>query len=211
MAMEIYLCVGRHGQGYGWVFPKRNEASIGVGCRLSDAAGLCTDWRDFVSQLERSKACELDISRKTAAMVPLGPSQKRFVARRTMLVGDAAGLASPVSGEGIYYALMSGLFAAEAAIECVQQRDPRRILGYEENLRKSLIGELKMASRVGRVVVRSRSSLETVFELAADDEIMRSLMVDFVVGTRDCSQTTMKLVTRLLTHHPAEALQLGLK
>ena len=41
-----------------------------------------------------------------------------------MLVGDAAGVVAPSSGEGIYYAMLSGKLAARALTKCVHEKNP---------------------------------------------------------------------------------------
>jgi geranylgeranyl reductase len=44
-----------------------------------------------------------------------------------VLAGDAAGIVAPASGEGIYYAMLSGRLAAEAAQACLETGDTRAL------------------------------------------------------------------------------------
>lgn len=50
-------------------------------------------------------------------------SKSRITGNRVMLVGDAAGLINPLSGDGIQYALLSARWAAEAIENCFEQND----------------------------------------------------------------------------------------
>ena len=43
-----------------------------------------------------------------------------------LLVGDAAGLINPMTGEGIYYAVATGIAAGRAAAQAVRADDPAR-------------------------------------------------------------------------------------
>ncbi|MFW9845870.1 MAG: geranylgeranyl reductase family protein, partial [Candidatus Thorarchaeota archaeon] len=115
--MGVDIHIGLFPGGYGWCFPKTDELSIGIGSRMDRAANLRDHWKGFVKRVEEQKGLQLDLSRQSASRVPFGVPETSFVTRRTMLVGDAAGLVSPLSGEGIYYALKSGIMAAHVACE----------------------------------------------------------------------------------------------
>jgi flavin-dependent dehydrogenase len=59
------------------------------------------------------------------------------------LIGDAAGLVDPITREGIYFALLSGQWAADALLSGVA--DPSRC--YAERVRDEIVGELARAAR----------------------------------------------------------------
>ncbi|QIX27172.1 geranylgeranyl reductase family protein [Nocardioides sp. JQ2195] len=56
--------------------------------------------------------------------LPLSTGRWRPPAGRVMLVGDAAGLVNPMTGEGIYYAVATGLAAGRAAARALAAGDP---------------------------------------------------------------------------------------
>jgi flavin-dependent dehydrogenase len=98
--------------GYGWIFPKDGHANYGVGGwaaegprlrehlrRLCEAHGVDPDG------LESLQGRRLPMRRTTAA-----------ARGRVLLVGDAAGLVDPLSGDGISEALLSARLAAEAIL-----------------------------------------------------------------------------------------------
>ena len=98
--------------GYGWVFPKGDHANYGVGGWASEGPRLrahlhrlCTEHGVDSNGLTDLKGRRLPIRRTTEAGG--GP---------VLLVGDAAGLVDPLSGDGIYEALVSARVAAEAIL-----------------------------------------------------------------------------------------------
>ena len=105
-------------RGYGWYFPKQDFVNIGIGCTRGGDGSLPRRRRALVAALRASG--------RLPAEVPIEPfrghayvvrrrAPRRLAGARFMLVGDAAGLARDLSGEGIGPAIRSGTFAAEAA------------------------------------------------------------------------------------------------
>jgi geranylgeranyl reductase family protein len=103
--------------GYGWVFPVgRNAANVGVGFlpkrHLGTARGA---FERFVAGHAMRSLLE---GAHQVGPVKGYPIRVDFLrsptfARRTLMVGEAAGLVNPLTGEGIDYALESGQIAAE--------------------------------------------------------------------------------------------------
>ena len=98
--------------GYGWVFPKAGHANYGVGGWASEGPrlrehlhGLCAQHGVDSNALTGLQGRRLPIRRTTDAQ--RGP---------VLLVGDAAGLVDPLSGDGIYEALLSARLAAESIL-----------------------------------------------------------------------------------------------
>ncbi len=110
---ELYFC--RDLKGYGWVFRKGNVLNIGLGreheTRLSEqVAAFC----DFLHARERIRFALP--TRFHGHAYRLRTHVPRVSALNVLLIGDAAGLASTHSGEGIRPAIESGLLAASALI-----------------------------------------------------------------------------------------------
>jgi menaquinone-9 beta-reductase len=106
---ELYFC--RDLKGYGWCFRKRDVLNIGLG--RADPHGLSAHVADFLNFLRRRIAFAIPAPRGHAYLL-YGTSARRASGGGWMLIGDAAGLAYPFSGEGILPAIESGLLAAEA-------------------------------------------------------------------------------------------------
>lgn len=98
---------------YGWVFPHGDTLSIGTG-----SADKGFSLRGSVQRMrEASGLTEVETLRREGAPLPMKPLRRWDNGRDVVLAGDAAGVVAPASGEGIYYAMVGGQLAAEAAHE----------------------------------------------------------------------------------------------
>jgi geranylgeranyl reductase family protein len=99
--------------GYGWVFPKGDHANIGVGGWGSEGPRL----RAHLERLAGAHGVELDaLTDVKGHRLPMRPLGTAASAGRILLVGDAAGLVDPLSGDGMYEAFVSARLAAEAIL-----------------------------------------------------------------------------------------------
>lgn len=95
---------------YGWVFPHGKSASVGMGSGIKGV-----DLKEATAKLrESSGLAHCRTIRKEGAPIPLQPLKRWDNGKDVVLAGDAAGVVAPASGEGIYYAMICGEFAAEA-------------------------------------------------------------------------------------------------
>ena len=99
--------------GYAWVFPKGDHVNVGVGGwqregpRLrAHLARVCREYGIPEERLEGTRGFRLPMRKAGAAAATA----------RTLLVGDAAGLVDPLSGDGMYEAFLSARLAAEAVL-----------------------------------------------------------------------------------------------
>ena len=105
--------------GYGWVFPKGDHVNVGVGGWLHQGPRL----REHLARLCGQHGIPPDALTKTRGYrLPLRRPGSALSRDRTALVGDAAGLVDPVSGDGIYEALLSAQLAAAAALDVIAGR-----------------------------------------------------------------------------------------
>lgn len=117
---------------YAWVFPHGERASIGVG-----SAHKGFSLRGAVADLRRrSRLDDCRTLRTEGAPIPLRPLKRWDNGRDIILAGDAAGVVAPASGEGIYYAMLGGQLAAEAAVEALATGDRRALSSARKRFMK---------------------------------------------------------------------------
>ena len=120
---------------YAWVFPKRDGYCIGICSRENGA----TDYKqEFADYLKGIGVRHLESYPLKGAFVPGGGFLKNPVhGDELLLVGDAAGFADPLTGEGLYWSLYSGLQAAEAVLASGPSAREylRRIRPVQKNIR----------------------------------------------------------------------------
>jgi geranylgeranyl diphosphate/geranylgeranyl-bacteriochlorophyllide a reductase len=108
---------------YAWVFPHGETASVGVG-----TAHKGVSLRAAVTRLrEQTALSAVETMRGEGAPIPMKPLRRWDDGRNVVIAGDAAGVVAPASGEGIYYALAAGRFAARAVSEFLRTADPRAL------------------------------------------------------------------------------------
>lgn len=134
---ELYFCADL--AGYGWCFRKGNYLNIGLG--RDDRQGLAAHVEGFLAFMRRQRGIpELPGHLHGHAYLLHGHSPRALVADAALLVGDAAGLAYPRSGEGIRPAVESGLIAARILIEARGDYSGARLMPYVERLGKRFGG-----------------------------------------------------------------------
>ncbi len=119
--------------GYGWTFPVTDgHLNVGVGhfsARAGDGGvNLRRTFEHFVARLRETDRRLRDmrmVHRPIGAPVPSAVDLGRCAARGTLLVGDAAGLVDPLTGEGIATALESGELAADVLDRALGRDTPR--------------------------------------------------------------------------------------
>jgi geranylgeranyl reductase family protein len=99
--------------GYGWVFPKGDHANLGVGGWLEEGPRL----REHLARLAREHGVDASVLRDVRGhRLPMRRLGSSAAKGRALLVGDAAGLVDPLSGDGIYEAFVSARLAADAIL-----------------------------------------------------------------------------------------------
>jgi geranylgeranyl reductase len=111
--MEWHLQTGRFGYGYGWIFPHSEAVSIGAYGDVNNLSAYTLKKR--LLNWAGSHGFLLNPDAIRGGLVNFDYRGVRF--DRTWLVGDAAGLASGLTGEGIYPALISGQAVARMILD----------------------------------------------------------------------------------------------
>lgn len=122
---------------YAWIFPHGATTSVGTGS-LQKGFGL----RAAVAQL-RADAHLADAAtlRREGAPIPLAPLPRWDNGRDVVVAGDAAGVVAPASGEGIFYAMTGGRYAAEAVSKALTLTSPREVARALRSYRSRYMAE----------------------------------------------------------------------
>ncbi|MGN6609287.1 MAG: geranylgeranyl reductase family protein [Jatrophihabitans sp.] len=112
--------------GYGWIFGMGDgTVNVGLGVLNSSAGFQKTDYRALLTRWLDNTPEEWGLREQNAtvptrgAALPMGFNRTPHYVRGMLLVGDSGGSVNPFNGEGIPYAIESGKFAAEAAIQAL--------------------------------------------------------------------------------------------
>lgn len=107
---------------YAWVFPHGATTSVGTG-----SANKGFSLKGSVAELRKVAGLDGETIRREGAPIPLKPLKRWDNGRDVVLAGDAAGVVAPASGEGIYYAMLGGRLASDAAMAFIRTGDAREL------------------------------------------------------------------------------------
>ncbi|HEX6730038.1 MAG TPA: NAD(P)/FAD-dependent oxidoreductase [Pyrinomonadaceae bacterium] len=205
--------------GYAWAFPRPDHISFGIATTQDAFEHQPLDdllWQFMVSYYEgdhlarkfwkangsnhakRIREQLQKTAERYAARIP-GLSDKTWDTRQTcgegwVLLGDAAGFADPVTGEGIYYALRS----AELFAECFLAGKP---LDYEARWREDFGAELRRAAQMRRRFYGNfwgAPFTERMIEFARGHRGVRRVLGDLVAGEQGYVDLKKKLARSAL-------------
>ncbi len=180
--------------GYGWVFPKDDHLTVGVGCRLSklrDAQGL---FNGFVNQIP--ELAGRDIPKPKAHLIPLGGATKVPSATdRILLAGDSAGFAEPLLGEGIYFSILGAQIAAQTTAEaCRNNRFDKEFLNrYEQRCRRAFGADFSVAYRVACFSYLEQYDMDRVAKFFFSERKVQECMVGLMDGSLRYRDVQVKL------------------
>jgi geranylgeranyl reductase family protein len=120
--------------GYGWVFPKGDHVNVGVGGWEREGPAL----RGHLFELCRQHGIAASsVQALRGHRLPLRRPGSIAASGRAVLVGDAAGLVDPLSGDGMYEAFVSARLASHSVLDLLAGRVPS-LDGYTHELARAL-------------------------------------------------------------------------
>ena len=200
--LELRTETGELLPGYGWVFGVGDGTSnVGLGILNTTTAWQKTDYKDLLKRWTSAMPGEWQFDEEHATgpvrggALPMGFSRTPHYSRGVLLVGDAAGAVNPFNGEGIAYAMESGLLAAEVAVQALARpagpARERALEAYPEQMRALYGGYYTL----GRVFVHLIGNPH-VMQLATRHGLPRPLLMKF----------TLKLLANLRDPRGGDAL-----
>ncbi len=133
--------------GYAWVFPKRGYVNVGVGCPASIARLLRPYLLDFLAEEHLLRPGALSELKFAGHQLPTLTSRTALAGNSMVLVGDAAGLVEPLTGDGISYACHSAQIAADVILDCLRH-SVRKLDQYERRVREEIGADLLWSRRL---------------------------------------------------------------
>lgn len=163
---------------YAWSFPIGDgTANVGFGMLLPKLRATGRPGKEVLHGRLAELLPDLPARDLLAHHLPLSPGRPGPGKGRVLLVGDAASLINPLTGEGIYYALVSGRLAGEAAVTAPA--------GPLAAYRKGLAGALGNHFRTTDVLARASQSprfIDAAIATAARRSDVFDLLVDVGLG-----------------------------
>jgi geranylgeranyl reductase family protein len=204
----LWVSYGQGGAaGYGYIFPKSGHTNVGIGCLRSSLRGgvaLPPDemQQRFVAGLRQRGLVEGRASREdfTPCHLPLGGPIPTTARGRVLVAGDAGGFVNAYTGEGIFYAMVTGELAARAILEDAALDDPRRgttaARTYEGAWRREIGGELRDSVLIQKYLFRDPARIDRVVAGAGVHSAVGEAIIAYARGALSYREARRFLIRR---------------
>ncbi|MEO6401629.1 MAG: NAD(P)/FAD-dependent oxidoreductase, partial [Vicinamibacteria bacterium] len=182
-------------EGYLWLFPRAGHVGVGIGAPLGNPST-----KDLLALLEREVARAFPALARDedtpyyAHTIPSpgedGATFREMAGEKWALVGDAAALADPITGEGIFYALRSGQLLAEVL---TAGGTPH---AYAEKATEEFGHDLMRAARLYKRFF-APGFTDRMLSYADRSPALSNVLVDLVLGKQDYISLKKRLVMTL--------------
>jgi geranylgeranyl reductase family protein len=204
----IYVAYGYRGwPGYGYVFPKRRHVDAGVGFLLSffkqALDGPPIDHHRRFLEEAQAKGIVEGVSNPAnfkAYRLPLGGPLACTFADRVLVCGDAGGFVNGYTGEGIYYAMVTGEHAGRTAASAVAagSAGAAALAAYERSWRREIGEELRDSVRIQRRLFANPALADAIIRAAASDRKLCRLFARVALGEESLRRRKLELAWRFL-------------
>lgn len=143
-------------QGYGWIFPKKDTLTVGFGGNYDKKINYHKEFKTFLNKL----GIEYDKKSFKGAMLPFGEYIKVPInkEKNLLLVGDSAGLVDPITGEGIYFAMLSGIKASKVIINAIKTNDEKELDKYKDEI-SEITKNIRRGAKLKKLVYKFRKPI----------------------------------------------------
>lgn len=192
---EIVLELVDDPSGYIWSFPRPDHLAIGICAQASESSvgrlrDILTRW---IARTGIAGHAPLDVySWPIPALTPQGFDRTVVSGPGWLTVGDAAGLVDPITREGIFFALQSGVFAAHALMCGSVAEASRR---YADRVRAEIVDDLRFASAFKAGFFRPEFT-HLLNDALASSAPVRAVMADLIAGTQPYRSLRRRLLGR---------------
>ncbi|MEO6712405.1 MAG: geranylgeranyl reductase family protein [Mycobacteriales bacterium] len=184
--------------GYGWIFGVGDGTSnVGLGLLNTSDAFRNTDYRKLLRSWLDGMPQEWGYTEDNATgpvrggALPMGFNRQPAYQKGLVLIGDAAGAVNPFNGEGIAYAMETGLLAAEIITQSLARDSDALLHSYPKELKARYGGYYTL----GRVFVSAIGNPH-VMKIATKYGLPRPLLMKF----------TLKLLANLTDPRGGDAM-----
>ena len=140
----VFLDWGTFPGGYAWIFPKKDHFSIGTGGPAHMARRMPEYYNDFVAS---TGIPVIETISNRSHPLPVRSKKSRFHSGRALVAGDAAGLTDALTGEGIFWAVKSGIIAAEVIKKRMEDEIPD-LAQYSGRINSEIMPEILEARNI---------------------------------------------------------------
>lgn len=160
--MKIYLDPVLFPWGYGWIFPNKEDSNIGVGTivpEVDKGGKLKNKLFDFIDEYKLTAPLLKNraIVDKKGGFIPMWLID-HYSDESQVVLGDAAGMVSPLFGAGIDYAIDAAEACAPVLIDALKKEDfsARQLGKYDDAVKNGFIKDLRKQMVIAKIIIHSK-------------------------------------------------------
>lgn len=150
---EIYIDFGMPENGYSWIFPRGDGYMIGCGNAYGNERGLKDALLRFL-QLKKEYDFGHNENIRGHPIDSVGNHKPILATKNVFVIGEAGGLVDALTGEGIYYALLSAQILSEILLG--NDSDEIKVRNYNRRIKKEIWREIKYSYRLSRFANKNK-------------------------------------------------------
>ncbi len=203
----IYILFGFHGLGYGWLFPKGDLVNVGIAGMLSEnkQTRIKTIFDEFIQALKTREilAPTFEPTSIRGGLIPIKGMIPKTQTDRLLLCGDAAGFVNAITGEGIYYAMVSGDLAAKTLVQAWQTGDlgEAALASYQSAWQQELGAEIAETVRIQERLLTKPRLTNAVVHTVSKHEGMKRDFTDYFMGKLSYAELKRSLMAHFLPQY----------
>lgn len=179
------------GYGYAWIFPKRGIVSVGIGAlrRILVKRGINLrtqlDWFRTKHPVASSKLkASTQILMRQAHLIGVTGLTTPIYGPNWLITGEAAGFASYVTGEGIYYSMVAGREAGKAAIRAIEEEQITKetLKAYQSSTDRLIGGDMRWGPWLQKMFMSTQWKQQKALKAAKDDKFFAILIAELLGG-----------------------------
>ncbi|HXN08733.1 MAG TPA: NAD(P)/FAD-dependent oxidoreductase [Candidatus Acidoferrales bacterium] len=205
--LEIYYFDEKLLPGYGWVFPTGPQtANVGIGLYSRELDRSARKLREILDQfiasvpnVAKRMARARPLGRAIGWPLPVSSAHRPTVFNGAMLCGDAASLVDPLTGEGIFTALVSGRSAGRAALKALSADDASAgVLRDHEREWVKIAGGYLSSGRLLKNLAKSATLMNLIVRRASQSPYYASRAIGYGLGTIDRRRALRSIVMKAI-------------
>jgi len=197
---EIYLGSNIAPAGYGWIIKKSDYITVGIGSILSRVKNPKLLLEYLVKEHPLvSKKIDGKILEHKAALLPYGLFGGKIFSDRILLAGDAAGFTSPLTGEGIYYAMSSGELAADTINQALGENNlsKQSLKSYQQQTDHLWANDFLWGVRLRKFLFENEKFADVIIKTAQKSENVKKIIASTITGELTHRETFFKMLPYL--------------
>lgn len=186
---------------YAWVFSKHDILNIGYGGFNDEMKriDIKKEFKNYLDFLKKNGHLPKWVESKKlkGAPIPFIGSMKKAYSDRVVITGDAAGFVSPLTGEGIHYAMDSGKIASEVISKALEKEDfsARFLKTYQNILVKSWGKDLESLKFFHKMLMKWP---EKIVKYGSKDEKLKKIFTNLFIGDINTSRMKWRIISRIV-------------